>query len=264
MDEHKKGEGQLSSREKSELFGIIVQPPKESFYGYLMKEPKILAGKNKIISPSDRTFPLFQKKDMKNWLCFYEKENYDFADTLYKCLEKASKAFNLYIAEPEWVEMNDRSTAKNWIEMVEYYQNPENEENNKYSFVIFLIGNNNRLYEKLKIHSLCSNGYVSQVVKTNSLKSKGMMSTCSKILTQINAKLGGISYKTVIEDYIQERDIMVVGVDSSHFNKNTAVAMVSTIDNSFADFYNKEKIFEIEKNEMLQFCVSSFLEEAIS
>ena len=40
--------------------------------------------------------------------------------------------------------------------------------------------------------------------------------------------------------------------------------MVSTIDNSFADFYNKEKIIEIEKNEMLQFCVSSFLEEAVS
>ena len=105
---------------------------------------------------------------------------------------------------------------------------------------------------------------MSQVVKTTSLKSKGMMSTCSKILIQINAKLGGISYKTIIDDVIKERDLMVVGVDSSHFNKYTAVAMVSTIDNSFADFYNKEKIIEIEKNEVLQFCMSSFLEEAVS
>ena len=201
---------------------------------------------------------------MKNWLCFYEKENYDFADTLYKCLEKASKAFNLNIAEPEWVEMNDRSFPEDWIYAVEDYFNSENEENIKYSFVIFLIGNNNKLYDKLKTHSLCKNGYVSQVVKTTSLKSKGMMSTCSKILIQINAKLGGISYKTIIDDVIKERDLMVVGVDSSHFNKYTAVAMVSTVDNSFADFYNKEKIIEIEKNEMLQFCVSSFLEEAVS
>jgi aubergine-like protein len=177
---------------------------------------------------------------------------------------KSIKGFLFKYCRAEWVEMNDRSTPQNWIDTVEDYFNSENEENYKYAFVIFLIGNNNKLYDKLKTHSLCKNGYVSQVVKTNSLKSKGMMSTCSKILTQINAKLGGISYKTVIEDYIQERDIMVVGVDSSHFNKNTAVAMVSTIDNSFADFYNKEKIFEIEKNEMLQFCVSSFLEEAIT
>ena len=105
---------------------------------------------------------------------------------------------------------------------------------------------------------------MSQVVKTTSLKNKGMMSTCSKILIQINAKFGGISYKTIIDDVIKERDLMVVGVDSSHFNKYTAVAMVSTIDNSFADFYNKEKIIEIEKNEVLQFCMSSFLEEAVS
>ena len=103
MDEHKKGEGQLSSREKSDLFGIIVQPPKESFYGYLMKEPKILAGKNKIINTTSRQFPLFFKKEMKSWLCFYEKPNYNEAKALFECLDKASKVYGLNIIEPEWV-----------------------------------------------------------------------------------------------------------------------------------------------------------------
>ena len=56
---------------------------------------------------------------------------------------------------------------------------------------------------------------------------------------------------------------MVVGVDSSHFRKNTGIAMVSTIDDSFADFYNKEQIIKEDKIEQIQFCVSSFLEEAI-
>ena len=45
---------------------------------------------------------------MRNYLCFYEKKNYDFADTLFKCLEKASKAYNLNISEPELVEMGDQ------------------------------------------------------------------------------------------------------------------------------------------------------------
>ena len=62
---------------------------------------------------------------------------------------------------------------------------------------------------------------------------------------------------------IHERDIMVVGVDSSHFNKKTGVAMVSTIDDSFANFYNKERVFTEEKKDIYQYCVSSFLEEAI-
>ena len=133
----------------------------------------------------------------------------------------------------------------------------------QYTFVIFLLGKNLRLYNDLKKHSLCKNGYVSQIVKAKSLKSKGMMSICSKILLQINAKLGGVSYKTIIEKPIKERKLMVVGVDSSHFMKKTGVAMVSTIDDSFADFYNKEQIIIEDKIEQFQFCVSTFIEEAI-
>jgi len=47
MDDTKKDEGTLSSKEKSELYGIEVRRPKESFFGYLMEEPKIIAGKKK-------------------------------------------------------------------------------------------------------------------------------------------------------------------------------------------------------------------------
>ena len=265
-DENKKGEGQLSSKEKLEKYGIIVQPPQESFYGYLMEEPKILAGRNKTISTTSRQFPLFSKKEMKSWLCFYEKSNYNEAETLFNCLSKASKAYGLNITEPEWVEMHNKSRAIDWIETAESYLNSnykeEEDNNNEYAFVIYLIKNNNKIYDELKRHSLCKNGYVSQVVKTTSLKAKGMMSICSKILLQINAKLGGISYKTIIDKTILDREIMVVGVDSSSFNKKTGVAMVSTIDNSFADFFNSEKILN-EKDDSLQYCVSSFLEDAI-
>ena len=265
-DENKKGEGQLSSKEKLEQYGIIVQPPQESFYGYLMEEPKILAGRNKTISTTSRQFPLFSKKEMKSWLCFYEKSNYNEAETLFNCLSKASKAYGLNITEPEWVEMHNKSRAIDWIETAESYLNSnykeEDNNNNEYAFVIYLIKNNNKIYDELKRHSLCKNGYVSQVVKTTSLKAKGMMSICSKILLQINAKLGGISYKTIIDKTILDREIMVVGVDSSSFNKKTGVAMVSTIDNSFADFFNSEKILN-EKDDSLQYCVSSFLEDAI-
>jgi aubergine-like protein len=90
------------------------------------------------------------------------------------------------------------------------------------------------------------------------------MSVCSKILLQINAKLGGISYKAVINKEINDRKLMVIGVDSSHIKgKRTGVAMVSTINDSFTDFYNKEEIIKEENKEQLQFCISSFIEQAI-
>ena len=262
VDPEKKSENQLSSLEKTNLYGIKVKSPKESFTGYVMRETKLLAGNNAKITTKNKTFPVLNKKSMTNWICFYEQANYNDAETLYKCLSKASKEFGFEVAEPKWIEMYDNSNSKDWIETADDYF-LENKQKDEYSFVIFLLGKNTKIYNALKRHSLCTNGYVSQVVKAKSLKSKGMMSTCSKILLQINAKLGGISYKAVIDKPIQERKIMVVGVDSSHFSKRTGIAMVSSIDDSFADFYNKEQIIEEDNVEQIQFCVSSFLEEAI-
>ena len=261
LQDPEKIDGQLSAKEKSELYGIEVTHPKDFFTGYLMKETKLIAGNNKRVKAKDKIFSVLNQKNMNNWICFYEKNNYNNADTLFKCLSKASKAYEIDIAEPMWIEMPNYSTSKDWIETADDYFQKNSPSN--YNFAIFLLGKNTTLYNELKKHSLCHNGYVSQIVKAKSLKSKGMMSLCSKILLQINAKLGGVSYKTIIDKSIQERKIMVVGVDSSHFRKHTGIAMVSTIDDSFTDFYNKEQIIQEEKIEQIQFCISSFLEEAI-
>ena len=264
VDPEKKDPNELSAKEKSELYGIEVREPKQSFYGYYMKETELIGGRNKRVKTRDRTFPVLSKKDMTKWICFYEESNYNDAETLHKCLSIASKSFGFEVDEPKWIEMPNNSKASAWIATADDYFDPNIKDNKEeYSFVVFLLGKNTKVYNALKKHSLCTNGYVSQIVKVKSLKAKGMMSTCSKILLQINAKLGGISYQTIIEKPIKERKLMVIGVDSSHFKKKTAVAMVSTIDNSFADFYNKEEIIFEDKIEQIQFCVSTFIEEAI-
>ena len=264
QDPEKKSPNELSAKEKSDLYGIEVREPKQSFYGYFMKETELIGGRNKRVKARDRTFPVLNKKEMTKWICFYEKNNYNDAETLYNCLSIASKEFGFEVYEPYWIEMPDNSQASAWIETADDYFDPSKiQYKEEYSFVIFLLGKNTKVYNALKKHSLCTNGYVSQIVKVKSLTSKGMMSICSKILLQINAKLGGISYQTIIEKPIKERKLMVIGVDLSHFRKKTGVAMVSTIDNSFADFYNKEEIILEDKIEQFQFCVSTFIEEAI-
>ena len=90
------------------------------------------------------------------------------------------------------------------------------------------------------------------------------MSVCSKILLQINSRLGGMSYE-IQDKSINDRKIMVVGVDSSHINgKGTGVAMVATINDSFTNFFNKETIIKEEHNQTyLQYCISNFIELAI-
>ena len=255
-----KREGQLSPKEKSEKYGIEVIPLNDNFKAYQMKPTQLIAGNNKILNNKDKVFPLLKKIAMKNWVCLYVKSNYNDADYLYQTLQKSSKGYGLTIEEPEWVEMNDHSKYKEWLETVEDYMN----QNNNYKFVVFLLDRNDYIYSKLKKHSLCTNGYISQVIKVKSLK-KNAMSVCSKILLQINAKLGGVNYKAKIDKNINDRKLMVIGVDSSHIRgKRTGVAMVATLDNNFTDFYNSEEIIEEKNKEQLQFKVSTFIEKAIN
>ena len=252
----------LSSKEKCDLYGIEVKPVNNLFNAYYMEETKLSGGNNKAVHSNDRTFLVLKKKEMTNWICFYEQNNYDDAESLYNNLNKASKAFGLKIAEPEWIEMKNNSSAKSWIATADDYFGKNK---NDYDFAVFLLGKNDKIYAELKKHSLCKNGYVSQVVKAKSIQKKGIMSICSKILLQINAKLGGISYKTLQDQKVNDRKIMVVGVDSSHIKgQGTGVAMVATINDTFTNFFNKEEIIKEENNkEQLQYCVSSFIEKAI-
>ena len=260
----KKYPEKLSAKKKCELYGIEVKPVKDLFNAYYMKQTKLVGGNGKEVRSSDRTFPVLEKANMKNWLCFYEKNNYSDAENLYNTLSKASKAYGIKIAEPEWIEMNNNSKAVDWTDTADDYFGKGVKR--EFDFVVFLLGKNDKIYAQLKKHSLCKNGYVSQVVKARSIQKKGAMSVCSKILLQLNAKLGGVSYKASMDKTVQERKLMVVGVDSSHIKgKRTGVAMVATLNDSYTDFYNKEEIIEEKNNkEQLQYCISNFIEEAVT
>ena len=252
----------LSSKEKCDLYGIEVQPVKNLFDAYYMKETNLICGKDKELQPNERTFPVLERKDMTNWVCFYERNNYYDAENLYNNLNKASKTFGIKITEPEWIEMRDKSSAKVWIKTADDLFSGKKR---TYDFAVFLLGGNDYIYKELKKNSLCKNGYVSQVIKVKTIQKKGIMSVCSKILLQINAKLGGISYKTIQDKQVNDRKLMIIGVDSSHIKgKGTGVALVATINDSFTNFFNKEIIIKKDNNKkQLQICISNFIELAI-
>ena len=257
--EEKKSGNKLSAKEKSLQYGIEIKALEQKHKAYIMKDTVLVGAKNKIISSKDKIFDVLSKKAMTKWICLYRKSNYDDAEYLYNSLSKASTGYKLTISEPEWVEMGDRDNVDNWIDTANDYM-----KGNEFQFAVFLLDRNDFFYTKLKKASLCTNGYVSQVIKISSLK-KNALSVCSKILLQINAKLSGVSYMAKLDDDIKKRKLMIVGVDSSHIKgKRTGVAMVATINTSFTNFYNKEQIFEEEKNEQFLFCVGAFIKEAIA
>jgi aubergine-like protein len=258
---------ELSSKEKSELYGIEISALDQLHKAYNMKETELLAGKKKAITAKDKIFDVISKKDMSHWICLYRKSNYNDAEKLYNTLDKASQGYDLSIAEPEWVEMGDNDNEEEWAQTANDYMKKISEKDKnvkKYSFALFLLDRNDRIYSTLKYYSLCEHGYISQVVKASSLYTKNALSVCSKILLQINAKLSGVSYIAKFDKNIKERNLMIIGVDSSHIRgKRTGVAMVATINPSFTNFYNKEQIILEEKKESFLISISSFIEEAI-
>ena len=258
VDTKKKKNNQLSAKEKSELYGIEVTALDKLHKAYNMKDTVLIGANKKQISIKDKLFNVISKKDMTKWICLYRKSNFDDADYLYKTLNKASGGYGLAISEPDWVEMGDRDNAQTWVDTAnDYMSGSENK------FALFLLDRNDRIYKQLKIHSLCKHGYVSQVVKVSSLK-KNALSVCSKILLQINAKLSGVSYIAKLGDDVKDRKLMIIGVDSSHIRgKRTGVAMVATINTSFTNFYNKEKIIIEDKKDTFLFAISAFITEAI-
>ena len=258
VDTKKKNNNQLSAKEKSELYGIEVTALDKLHKAYNMKDTVLIGANKKQISIKDKLFNVISKKDMTKWICLYRKSNFDDADYLYKTLNKASGGYGLAISEPDWVEMGDRDNAQTWVDTANDYMS-----GNENKFALFLLDRNDRIYKQLKIHSLCKHGYVSQVVKVSSLK-KNALSVCSKILLQINAKLSGVSYIAKLGDDIKDRKLMIIGVDSSHIRgKRTGIAMVATINTSFTNFYNKEKIIIEDKKDTFLFAISAFITEAI-
>ena len=279
LKETKKKEGyDKSSKEKSELYGIEVKPLDKMHKAYYMEETLLLGAEGKINLKKDKIFKVIKKNDFpyQKWAFFYKKENYYDADEFYGALITAAESYGITVEEPEWIGMKNNATGQDWKNEADkiFKKNSKS----KYLFVVFLLDKNDSIYPLLKKHSLCYNGYISQVVKVNSIykknkggykgnkdnKKKVDLSVCSKIILQINSKLSGISYEANFTQDVMNKKIMVIGVDSSHIKgQRTGVAMVATINKNFTEFYNKETIIEEKNRENLQFCISSFIKEAL-
>ena len=278
IDDKKDGKSK-SAKEKSEIYGIEIKENDMKQKAYYMERPKLIGGSKKNVT-SNR-FEVISAKDMTNWACLYRDYNYDIAGNLSDSLIAASKSYKLKICEPDWGELGEKDGIDKWIKKAE-----EKLTQKKVNFIVFLLDNSDKIYRDLKIHSLCTRGYVSQVVKVESLQ-KNILSVCSKILLQINAKLSGVPYILDLDKETKDRKLMVIGVDSSRIKGKSGaigVGMVATINTSFSNYYNKEFIIKPNKKKnknydedeeeeeeeeeednkgQLKFCISKFIEEAI-
>ena len=269
----------IQVKKKLEYYGIKISKLKAPIKPYYIKQPTFNNEKNnKILNVKDinGVIPVGRENiSTDNWICLYTSQAEKISFDLLKGLLKCCKGYNIKFKNDDsnWISMNSRN-AKDWINKVEdelYYRK-------NCKFVIFLINKHtDKLYAPLKKHSLSTNGYVSQVIKYESImrmKKRGLDSYISKILLQINNKLGGFNYFLNLPDEIISQKIMLIGVDSSNIwgrktskynDKKIGLAMISTKDKNFSKFFSNEEIIKYDKNYSISIrkAISDFIEQAI-
>lgn len=239
---------------KDEVFGLEIKYTADSnITGHIIKETQLMS-KNKQIDP--KKFPVH--KDCLSggkMLVVYNNKHYEDAERIISTLQKAGGQYKLATPQVEWCETYSFKSS-DWIQAIEAYKLSD------YKLVLVIIdGRQDRLYRDIKKHAMSTKGYVTQAVKVETMR-KNNLSIASKLLLQMNCKLGGYSY--VFDQVKDMKDLMVVGADSSHISgKRTGFALSASIDKDFSEYYNSEYIIE-EKNKVeLAFCISKFLEQAI-
>ena len=256
----------MSSKKKSDHYGIQITPLKDLFPAYYMQQTQLLDGTGQFFDKYNREIKL-EKNVINNvkWVLFYE-DNYDDNEKyLLKDFKDASDKYNIKIENPLKVKIPYEAKVDKWISEANKYFG---EGKREYAFALFLLGENDYIYPQLEMHSLCNTGYISQVVKVKTLYNDKIKNICSNILIQINAKLGGSLYKIKIDKALAGKKMMVIGVDSSkHKDKNnygTGIAMVATINDSLNNFYSESKIVKVnDMNDQFHLCISNFIENAL-
>ena len=181
-----------------EYYGIKIDKLDDTLIEpYYVSQPTFSNGGKKELTIKDvnGVIPVGRENmSTDDWICLYSvkagKSSFDLLNGFIKCC----KGYRIRFKDNDsnWIQMNSQN-IKDWINTVEKELNKRK----NCKFVIFLINNKiDKLYAPLKKHSLSTKGYVSQVIKSESiLKAKkgrrGPDRYFSKILLQINNKLGG-------------------------------------------------------------------------
>lgn len=270
-----------TSKKKMDFYGIEISKLDKKFIKpYYVCQPSFnnKQSDNLDVKKVNGILPVGRQEVMgSDWICLYTSQAEQISFELLNGFIRCCKGYNLKFKNDDsnWIPMQSQN-IKEWTNVVD----KELKRRKNCKFVIFLINNKtDKLYGHLKKHSLCTKGYISQVIKYESImraikQRKGRLdSYFSKILLQINNKLGGFNYFLNTDKIIDDRKVLLIGVDSSHawgrnsgkYNrKKTGVAMVATKDKNFSKFYSREEIINLDRHysSASRRNIASFIEEA--
>lgn len=163
-------------------------------------------------------------------------------------LNKAARSLKFEMRRPDVV-IIDVDKISNYLTVIDKAIN-----SGGLQLVMCIInGNRSDLYAAIKKKCVCDRPIPSQVIATKTLGHKSLLSVCTKIVIQMNCKLGGSPWFTpvpfkdkvemsngkIVENMVHAT--MIVGFDVCHDTRvkgKSVGAMVASLDYNFSKFYS--------------------------
>ena len=179
--------------------------------------------------------------NFKDWVIVYslgKNAKYDDqdADQLHEILVKSSAALGVKFSNPGFITCDNNSA--NWRKEIK----TDIEKNGKPQIVVLYFSPpEEKFYGELKRYITCELKMPCQCVRRRTItKAKNPMSAASKIVMQMNQKVGGTAWEIIPEEgaYTTKKKTMYGSVAISKGKKGYTLAFTGTIDKSFTKVFN--------------------------
>ncbi|CAL8131375.1 unnamed protein product, partial [Orchesella dallaii] len=214
------------------------------FQGHVCEPEKILFGGGKCEIPNDRydwsaafrDKPMLSSVPLNKWVIIYPGAAMWCVDKIVTYMQRVSKPLHFTIANPLELIKISGDQPHEYVKAIDEVMNKY--KGNVQLLFVILPRQVVEAYSAIKKRASLEFGVPSQcfVAKT-AQNDKRLMSVCTKLVVQMNAKLGGVPWKVAIPP----KDLMVVGFDAHHTKKTTGRsigAMVASTSETHGKYFS--------------------------
>jgi len=188
---------------------------------------------------------LIQTFALQDWILVYSQRTAQQAQEFIKCILQVGRPLGVEVAKPKEIPLQNDS-PQGFVGAIK-----DNFVQGRTQLVVCVLPDQKKdRYDAIKKYCVAETGIVSQCVLSKTLaKEKVVMSACTKIVMQMNVKLGGQLWAVDIPI----KNAMVIGIDVYHdsLQKGTSVAGICASTNNEMTKYYSRVIFQRSSQELV-------------
>lgn len=212
-----------------------------SVQGKVLKNEKIYLGQNKSFFARNgdwgremKQVSLIQSFPLDNWVVFFSRRNEGVVREFVGMMERAGPPMGIQVRRPQEIGLNNDRPGE-FVEAIQQVYQPGQTQ----LIVCILPDQRKDRYDAIKKHCIADGNIVSQCVLQKTLNNKKIaMSAVSKIIMQMNCKLGGQLWAVEIPLKIPT---MVIGLDVYHDSARKGTSVVgfcASVNKSMTKYYS--------------------------